>query len=72
LRHAAVHTRAQAFELGLAVLTGNGLIAWTRVCAQPTLTPSTPPDAPDPKMPSPTTPSRELVNALAALALEPT
>jgi hypothetical protein len=67
-----VHTRAEAFGLGLAVLTGKGLIAWTRVCAEPTPTPSTPPRAPDPDMPSPTAPSRELVNALAALALEPT
>lgn len=72
LRHAAMHARAEAFGLGLAVLTGNGLIAWTRVCAEPIPTPSIPPCAPDPELPAARAPSRELVNALAALALAPT
>jgi hypothetical protein len=67
-----VHARAEAFGLGLAVLTRSGLIAWTRACTEPIPTPSTPPYAPDPDIPAATATSRELVNALAALALAPT
>ena len=31
LRHAALHARAEAFPLGLGVLTGKGVIAWRHV-----------------------------------------
>jgi hypothetical protein len=87
LRHAALHARAEAFPLGLAVLTGKGLIAWTRVLAELTPTPpaSTPtPASPPPPpasalapagVPEPALPAaltRELVNILAALTLVPT
>jgi len=34
LRHAALHARAEAFPLGLAVLTRQGLTAWTRTLAE--------------------------------------
>ena len=33
LRHAALHARATAFPLGLAVLIGKGVTAWLRVLA---------------------------------------
>ena len=33
LRHAALHARAQAFPLGLGVLTGKGVTAWQRALA---------------------------------------
>jgi hypothetical protein len=70
-----VHARAQAFPLGLAVLTSKGLIGWTRVLAELSPTPTAPAPAPvDP--PTPATPStvvtRELISILAALALVPT
>jgi hypothetical protein len=72
LRHAALHARAEAFPLGLAVLTHQGLTAWTRALAE--LTPAPPAPAPAPTDP-PTLPSaaltRELVNVLAALTLVP-
>jgi hypothetical protein len=68
-----VHARAEAFGLGLAVLTGNGLVAWTRVCAEPTPAATTPPGpSARPQMPDSTALTRELVNILAALALVPT
>jgi hypothetical protein len=83
LRHAALHARAEAFPLGLAVLAGKGLIAWTRVLAEltpapPAWTPtpappppaSAPAGAPEPALPAALT--RELVNILAALTLVPT
>ncbi len=35
LRHAALHARAQAFPLGLGVLTGKGVTAWQRALAVP-------------------------------------
>jgi hypothetical protein len=83
LRHAALHARAEAFGLGLAVLTGNGLVAWTRVCAEPTAStrPAHDPSASvetlngpcaGPRMPDPTALTRELVSILAALAFVPT
>jgi len=40
LRHAALHGRAEAFPLGLAVLTRQGLTAWTRTLAELTPTPT--------------------------------
>jgi len=52
------------------VLTGKGLIAWTRILAELTLALATPTPAPAPAPPG--TLTRELVNILAALALAPT
>jgi hypothetical protein len=75
LRHAAVHARAQAFPLGLAVLTSGGLIGWTRVLAELSPTPTAPTPAPlDPPTPAtpPTVVTRELIGILAALPLVPT
>lgn len=71
LRHAALHARAEAFPLGLAVLTRLGVTAWRR-----TLTDLTPDIRPAPTataapvteaVPAPI--SAELVNALAAVVL---
>ena len=33
LRHAALHSRGEAFPLGLGVLAGKGVIAWQRTVA---------------------------------------
>jgi hypothetical protein len=73
LRHAALHARAEAFPLGLAVLTRQGLTAWTRAVAELTPTPITPAQAATapPWLPCATL-TRELVNILAALTLAPT
>src|SRR5690349_2462069 len=76
LRHAALHARAQAFPLGLGVLTGKGVTAWQRALAS--LTPATgsaaaapvrrlPGTRPAADLPAPVT--AELINALAAVAL---
>jgi hypothetical protein len=82
LRHAALHHRAQAFPLGLGVLSGNGVIAWHRVVAD--LTPTTSHHAPTPASGIAATPAGEgdralpvdltgeLVNILAAMTLAPT
>ena len=82
LRHAALHRRAQAFPLGLGVLTGNGVIAWHRVVADlaptahhhaPTLASgiaATPAAAGDRALPVDLT--GELVSILAAITLVPT
>src|SRR5467141_1837574 len=66
LRHAALHTRAEAFPLGFAVLTRHGVTGWRRAVTQfgstaaiPALPPST--------VPAPI--AAELVDALAGLAL---
>jgi len=70
-----VHARAQAFPLGLAVLTSKGLIGWTRVLAELSPTPTAPtPEPVDPPTPAtpPTVVTRELIGILAALALVPT
>jgi len=70
LRHAALHARAEAFPLGLAVLTRQGLTAWTRTLAELTPTPTAPtPAATDAPTPLPAVLTRELVNILAALTL---
>jgi hypothetical protein len=70
LRHAALHGRAEAFPLGLAVLTRQGLTAWTRTIAELTPTPTAPTfAATDAPTPLPPTLTRELVNILAALTL---
>jgi hypothetical protein len=66
LRHAALHARAEAFPLGLAVLTRQGLTAWTQALAEfplaPTVATTTPPLARAAL-------TRELVNILAAITL---
>jgi hypothetical protein len=70
LRHAALHARAEAFPLGLAVLTRKGLTAWTHALAEltPTPIPPTPAATDVPPLPSAAL-TRELVNILAALTL---
>ena len=72
LRHAALHARAEAFPLGLAVLTRQGLTAWTRALAELTPTPTAPTSAPA-EAPALVCAAltRELVNILAALTLVP-
>ena len=82
LRHAALHRRAQAFPLGLGVLTGNGVIAWHRVVAD--LAPPARQHAPTPTSGIAATPAAaagralpvdltgELVSILAAITLVPT
>ena len=70
LRHAALHARAEAFPLGLAMLTRHGLTAWTRALVElPQTAPAHPP-VDLPALPSPGL-TRELVNILAALTLVP-
>jgi len=70
LRHAALHARAEAFPLGLAVLTRQGLTAWTHVLAELTPTPTAPTPAATHAPPLPCAAlTRELVNILAALTL---
>lgn len=71
LRHAALHARAEAFPLGFAVLTRQGVTAWRRALTD--LTPDTRP-APTataaPVAGAISAPiSAELVNALAAVVL---
>jgi hypothetical protein len=84
LRHAALHHRAQAFPLGLGVLSGNGVIAWHRIVAG--LAPTTRHPAPTPAGGIATTPSPaaageralpvdltgELISILVAITLVPT
>jgi len=72
LRHAALHARAEAFPLGLAVLTRRGLTAWTRALAELTPAPTGPASAltDTPALP-PAALTRELVSILAALTLVP-
>ena len=51
LRHAALHARAEAFPLGLGVLTGQGVTAWRRALAE--LVPAaTPARQPPPRRPA--------------------
>jgi hypothetical protein len=70
LRHAALHARSEAFPLGLAVLTRQGLTAWTHVLAELTPTPTAPTPAATHAPPLPCAAlTRELVNILAALTL---
>ena len=77
LRHAALHARAEAFPLGLGVLTRGGVTAWRRALAS--LTPAGqarrhrpaaarhPPSRPPAGLPAPV--AAELINVLAAVAL---
>ncbi len=77
LRHAALHARAEAFPLGLGVLTGKGVTAWRHALAG--LTPVRPGPAAPARRPPGTHPAppaglpapvaAELINALAAVAL---
>ena len=76
LRHAALHARAEAFPLGLGVLTGKGVTAWQHALASvapaaaPARPATLPPAGPRAAMPAP--PARlaaELIHALAGLAL---
>jgi hypothetical protein len=70
LRHAALHARAEAFPLGLGVLTGKGVTAWRRTLAG--LAPVTPAAGPLPAGGAPALAgglAAELINVLAALTL---
>jgi hypothetical protein len=80
LRHAALHARANAFPLGLGVLTGKGVTAWRHALAS--LTPATsatcaarpagPAGTGRPASRAPAVPAHlaaELINILAALTL---
>ena len=77
LRHAALHARAEAFPLGLGVLTSKGVIAWWHALAS--LAPAGPgPGAPASRPPGihpapaaglPAAVAAELINALAAVTL---
>jgi hypothetical protein len=76
LRHAALHARAQAFPLGLGMLTGKGVTAWQRALAGLTPTPGSDATAPVRRPPGtrpatglPAPVAAELINALAAVAL---
>ena len=72
LRHAALHTRAEAFPLGLGVLARGGVTAWRHALAglapagQGTVPPGTDP-APSARLPVPV--AAELISVLAAVAL---
>ena len=78
LRHAALHARAEAFPLGLGVLTSSGVTAWRHALAGLTSArqqdraapafrlPGTQP-APASGLPVPV--AAELISALAAVAL---
>jgi hypothetical protein len=78
LRHAALHARAEAFPLGFAMLTRQGVTAWRRALTDLGPTPSARP------IPAASTSAArasaatvspqiaaELVNALAAVVLAP-
>jgi len=76
LRHAALHARAEAFPLGLGVLTGMGVTAWRHALASvapaaparpATLSPASPQAAAMPALPARL--AAELIHALAGLAL---
>ena len=77
LRHAALHARAEAFPLGLGVLTGKGVTAWRHALAG--LAPTAQDTPAPPGLPPGTHPGRaaglpvplaaELISALAAVAL---
>ena len=74
LRHAALHARAEAFPLGLGVLTAKGVTAWRRALAS--VAPATPlapaPPASAQAAARPALPpglAAELISILAAVAL---
>ena len=73
LRHAALHTRAEAFPLGLGVLARGGVTAWRHALAGlapagggTAVPPGTGP-APSARLPVPV--AAELISVLAAVAL---
>jgi hypothetical protein len=74
LRHAALHARAEAFPLGLAVLTRQGVTSWHRTLTD--LTPDTrPAPTPTPALLAGAVSAEiaaELVDALAAVVLAAT
>jgi hypothetical protein len=74
LRHAALHTRAEAFPLGLGVLARGGVTAWRHALAGlaapaggGTAGPPGTDPAPSARLPVPV--AAELISALAAVAL---
>ena len=73
LRHAALHARAEAFPLGLGVLTGKGVTAWRHALtpgpgtASPACQPPGTRPAQAAGLPAPA--AAELINVLAAVAL---
>jgi hypothetical protein len=75
LRHAALHARAEAFPLGLGVLTGRGVTAWRHALASvaPVAMPARPAASPSPpaslQAALPARLAAELIHALAGLAL---
>ena len=77
LRHAALHARAEAFPLGLGVLTRGGVTAWRHALAgltsarqQDRAAPAFPPPGTHPAPPALPAPlAAELISALAAVAL---
>ena len=77
LRHAALHARAEAFPLGLGVLTRSGVTAWRHALAglapasQGTAAPACQPPGTHPAPPAglPIPVAAELISALAAVAL---
>jgi len=74
LRHAALNTRAEAFPLGLAVLTRKGVTAWRRALSnltgdQPAVLAPTAPSTGASRCSLPGHIAAELIDALAAVAL---
>lgn len=69
LRHAALHARAEAFPLGLAVLTGRGVTGWRHAVADLAADQPVAATPPSPAASLPTTISAQLVDTLAAVAL---
>ena len=77
LRHAALHARAEAFPLGLGVLTGKGVTAWRHALAglapagskHGGTGPRPPGTQPAPAAGLPAPVAAELISALAAVAL---
>ena len=69
LRHAALHARAEAFPLGLGVLTSKGVTAWRHALASlaPAATGRAAPATRPAQIPAPV--AAELISALAAVAL---
>jgi len=69
LRHAALHARAEAFPLGLGVLTSKGVTAWQHALPVPVpvATGRAAPAARPAEVPAPV--AAELISALAAVVL---
>jgi hypothetical protein len=73
LRHAALHTRGEAFPLGLGLLACKGVTAWQRALASlapaARATPAGPPAPGDGPAPLPAGLATDLISVLAAVAL---